>query len=377
MTKTIFLTFYYCTIYPTAFFICAVTLLVNFVVDKFSLMRTWKPSPVVGESIAKFSRTYFMSTAFAAMAIASSYFFSGWPYDNLCAEDVSYSAYYGTWKIVDGLGATNIAEIMPGQRSFQFCNQFLGPGTDFSFPVCPTEQPSDAMWMTAEQEQLTMLYGWISVGVLSLVGALFLYCFLKAVRKQFSMSYSVRFSLSQSSFVANSTSTISLICFSKAIGNKDQRVPFSESKHMTSYIPQALSDQFTHPLLAVNIDEIGTELFDWNDLDRSHSYYDMTRDAEQLIGGNEDLCYKAFSRVRHWPPHVIDEGKGRSGTKTKSALKRHKDVSHKRNISWSSKVTCKTYSKDDANHWVSTTLRDHYIIPQDRSTYRFSTLGFF
>lgn len=122
---------------------------------------------------------------------------------------------------------------------------------------------------------------------------------------------------------------------------------------MTSYIPQALSDHFTHPLLAVNIDELGVNLFDWTDPDRSHSYYDLTRDAEQLLGGNEDLCYRAFSRVRHWPPHPSSGEKEGGKPTTRSALRRHKDMGHKRNISWSSKVTCKTYSKDDANHWVS------------------------
>ena len=122
---------------------------------------------------------------------------------------------------------------------------------------------------------------------------------------------------------------------------------------MTTYIPQALSKHFTHPLVAANIDEIGITLFDWSDPDRSHSYYDLTRDAEQLIGGNEDLCYRAFSRVRHWPPRAA-KGQTETGKPaTKSALKKHKEMGHKRNISWSSKVTCKTYSKDDANHWVS------------------------
>lgn len=130
---------------------------------------------------------------------------------------------------------------------------------------------------------------------------------------------------------------------------------------MTSYIPQASSSQFTHPLLAVNIDEIGTNLFDWTDPDRSHSYYDLTRDAEQLLGGNEDLCYKAFSRVRHWPPRAGKDEKERGKPTTKSALRRHKDISHKRNISWSSKVTCKTYSKDDANHWVRSRVLLHCI----------------
>lgn len=192
MTKTLFLTFYYCSIYPSAFLVCAITLFVNFNVDKFSLMRTWQPSPAVGASIANFSRTYFMSSAFAAMAIVSSYFFAGFPYDNLCAEDVSHSAYYGTWQIIDGNGRTSSATVVPGERSFKYCDQFLGPGPQFAFPVGPEKQPPDATWMTSEQEQLTGIYGIVSISALSLVGALFLYCFLKAVKEMFSKSFKVR-----------------------------------------------------------------------------------------------------------------------------------------------------------------------------------------
>jgi hypothetical protein len=193
MTKTVFLTFYYCSIYPSALFVCAVTLLVNFNVDKFSLMRTWKPSPAVGAYIANFSQTYFMSTAFAAMAIVSSYFFSGFPYDNLCSEDVSHSAYYGTWHITDGNGRTTTATVMPGERSFEYCNQFLGPGPSFAFPLSPEKQPPDATWMTAEQEQLIGIYGIVGLTAISLVGALFLYCFLNAVKELFSVSHEVRY----------------------------------------------------------------------------------------------------------------------------------------------------------------------------------------
>lgn len=191
MTKTLFLTFYYCSIFPSAFLACAISLFVNFIVDKFSIMRTWKPSPAVGASIANFSRTYFMSTAFATMAVISSYFFAGFPYDSLCAEDVSHSAYYGTWQIIDGNGVPGTAEILPGERSFQYCNQFLGPGTNFAYPVNPDQQPPNATWMTMEQEQLTGIYGWVSVAVLSLVGALFLYCFVNALKNLFSASYEV------------------------------------------------------------------------------------------------------------------------------------------------------------------------------------------
>ena len=41
MTKLVFMAVFYCPLYPGVLFLCAVALLVNFYVDKFSLMRTW------------------------------------------------------------------------------------------------------------------------------------------------------------------------------------------------------------------------------------------------------------------------------------------------------------------------------------------------
>ena len=126
---------------------------------------------------------------------------------------------------------------------------------------------------------------------------------------------------------------------------------FSQVETISSYIPQVASDHFTHPLLAVNIDYVDESIFDWSDPERSHSYYDLTRDAEQLLKGSEDVCHRAFSQIRHWPPGETDAEAGERATK--SALRRSKDnINGQRNsVSWSSKVTCKTYSKDDPNNY--------------------------
>jgi len=343
MTKTLFLAFYYSAIYPSAFFMCFVNLFVSFFIDKFSLLRTWKPTPLLGPYIAKFSRIYFMTTAIAAMAITSSYFFAGFPYDNLCPEDVSHSAYYGTWQIINGDGEESTATIEPGERSYHFCNQFLGPGDNFAFPAFPDNQPPGSEWMTEEQEQLTGIYAFVSVSVLGLVGLIFIYRMIRALQDLVSAKYKPH--------------------------GADQGKRFSAKGNISSYVPQIQSDHFAHPLVAVNIDHVGENIFDWHDPDRSHSYYDLTRDAEKLLKGDEEVCYRAFGQIRHWPPDVRNPGErarengeddfdggaasvsGASQATTRSALRKNKDPNNKRNVSWSSKVTCKTYSKDDPNNY--------------------------
>ena len=52
--------------------------------------------------------------------------------------------------------------------------------------------------MTDEQEQLTGIYGWVSVGVLGLVGLVFLYIVLRALQDLFSASYKVSIQFSYS-----------------------------------------------------------------------------------------------------------------------------------------------------------------------------------
>ena len=188
MSKTLFLTFYYCAIYPGAFFLCATTLFVSFYVDKFSLMRTWKPAPLLGPSVAIFSRIYLMSSAIVALGVISSYWYSGFPFDNLCSENISHSAYYGNWIVTDGEGQESTAIIESGMRSYYFCNQFIGPGPQFSFPAIP---PFGATWMTSEQIQLTEIYGWVSVGVLGLFALFLLYRVLKSIKHLSGTSHKV------------------------------------------------------------------------------------------------------------------------------------------------------------------------------------------
>jgi hypothetical protein len=176
--------------------------------------------------------------------------------------------------------------------------------------------------MTSGQEQLVSIYGILSAAVLGLVGAVFAYRIFRLFQKLFSASY-------------------------KPDGS-DQGINFSDVRTISSYIPQVKSEQFTYPLLAVNVDYVGQSIFDWSDPARSHSYYDLTRDVEQLLKGdeNEETCYKAFGQIRHWPPNggdAVEEG-GKPGPK--SSLRRGNEAPYKRNVSWSSKVTCKTYSKD-------------------------------
>jgi hypothetical protein len=305
MTKILFLGLWYCSIYPGALFMTSFILFLNYFVgayfkcyasvtfflslshlvfpfkDRFSLMRTWKRIPSLGTRISSFSRMYFFPSAIIAMAVVSAYFWSGFPFDNLCENDYPASdEYFGTWKIItgDGMNKTSVT-VSRDDASYRFCLQDLFRVEGRGFPTVPRFQPEGDEWMTSDQEAATQIYGWTSLAVMCVVLLSFFLIFVRSLRAIFKSTY-------------------------KANGD-DQAVGFSEVRSMSAYIPQVSSDIFSYPLLACSSEGILDDLYDWSDPDRPFSYYDLTLDAKDLLEGLEgfDFAEKhVFSVVAHYAP---------------------------------------------------------------------------
>ena len=197
VTKILFLCLWYCAIYPAAFFMCSFTLLVNYFSDRFALMRTWKRAPQLGTTISKVSRRYFFSLACVAMAVISSYYWSAFPFDNLCANDNAVnSTYIGKFE-VKPLGhhlqaAPNFSEVTSKSTEYRYCLQdLMTPGHGNTFPFIPNQQPPGEEWMTESQEDITVIYGWSSVGVTAVVVISFLYGWIQLWKGLFKSSYEV------------------------------------------------------------------------------------------------------------------------------------------------------------------------------------------
>jgi hypothetical protein len=84
----------------------------------------------------------------------------------------------------------------------------------------------------------------------------------------------------------------------------DQGINFSDVPSISSYVPQVESSVFSYPLLAANIDHIDSDLLDWNDPDRPHAFYDLTKDAEIMLRGMDISSKVVFSQIAHWPPPI-------------------------------------------------------------------------
>ncbi|GKY91514.1 hypothetical protein MPSEU_000123600 [Mayamaea pseudoterrestris] len=279
MTKILFLALWYCSIYPAALFMCSATLLIAYYVDKFALMRIWKRQPHLGATISEFSRHYFFSLAIVAMAIASSYYWSAFPFDNICEAGSSLDGgLVGTYTVTYALNSQALPpESFPSDTpAYKYCNQDFIRYDTRSFPFIPSLQAPGAEWMTPEQEQLTAVYGWSVVGVVGFILLQFIWGWIGSIRNMFRSSY-------------------------KPNGD-DQGINFSDVPSISTYVPQIESKIYSYPLLACNVDKIDMELLDWTDPDRPHSFYDLSKDAKILIQGMDVSANTVFSQVAHWPP---------------------------------------------------------------------------
>jgi hypothetical protein len=287
MTKIFFLALWYSAVYPAGFFMASLALFVNYFTDRFSLMRTWKRAPQVGTEVSKISRKYFFSLANVAMAVISSLYWSGYPYDNLCdtGQDVNstYPAYSGSHNLT--LGRSDdllgfyipLAEseptfinitISPEDPVYKYCLQdLLRLGYSISFPFIPSQQDKrEGEWMTPEQEQVSAVFGWTAVAVIGLVSIRLLLGAYKAFEERIVGDYKVcgrgKWKLFSCTTTLSHTLCFLLCSLMKATGD-DQNINWSEVPHISSYIPQVKSPFFSYPLLVVETDTVDPTLYDW------------------------------------------------------------------------------------------------------------------
>lgn len=267
MTKIVLLTLWYSPIYPAVLFLGSIALYLNVHVDKFSLMRSWSPAPKLGASVSKLNRKFFLPITVLAMAVISSYTWSQFSFDNLCEVSTNVTDISGIWEVND------MSVIVDASTSiYQYCDQDMTK-LPISFPALPRFQRNGLVWMNMEQEDVATIYGWTSVGIISIL------CLLLAKSALFSFKRKY-----------------------KPVG-KASATPFTVSR-CAAYIPEVKTSAFAYPLIAVNTDEIGkTDLFEWKSQYYGYDYYDLTLDAKEIMQRDEhqrQVAPNAFSMVKHW-----------------------------------------------------------------------------
>ena len=202
VTKIMFLAFWYSSIFPGALFLCSLALLTNYYTDRFSLMRTWKRAPHVSTEISTYSRNYFFTSACVFLAVMSNFYWSAFPFDNLCKmenttvdEDLYGNYTLNITKNDFFFGSEQEFEyaiVNATSYAYRFCPQdyLLGMGWP-QFPFFYGKGPDGGAWMSDEQQNLSFLFGWTAVGVLCLTGAKFIMYGMTWLRNQFYAEYDV------------------------------------------------------------------------------------------------------------------------------------------------------------------------------------------
>jgi hypothetical protein len=102
--------------------------------------------------------------------------------------------YYGNWTVTTlGSGTKDDAKVnifSNGVYKYFFQDLFRVNGR--SFPAIPQFQTDGGEWMTQDQEKVTTLYGWTSVGVLAIVVLNLLWGWYQSFRGLFRSTYEVR-----------------------------------------------------------------------------------------------------------------------------------------------------------------------------------------
>ena len=238
-------------------------------------------APQLGTKISKFSRLYFFSIAVVAMVLLSSYYWSAFPFDNLCENDGDTS-FSGNWTLKNADGDAFPLYLKDEDPSFRRCLQDYFRYKDQSFPFISKWQVEGDEWMSSDQETISDVFGWTSVAVAGIVLLSFLWKAFHMFQGFFKGTYD-------------------------AVGD-DQGIHFSDVPSISTYVPQVESKVFSYPLLACSIDGIDTDLMDWQDPDRpDFKFYELTRDADVLLRGMDVSTKVVFSQIAHFPPNDKEE----------------------------------------------------------------------
>jgi hypothetical protein len=82
MTKTLFVSLFFNALFPAGFFVTAIAFFVNYWVDKYSLLRTWKQPPAMDGTLAAAARLQ-VSLIFLVHCFVTMHFYAGWPFDDV------------------------------------------------------------------------------------------------------------------------------------------------------------------------------------------------------------------------------------------------------------------------------------------------------
>mmetsp|Transcript_6684 Transcript_6684/g.12568 ORF Transcript_6684/g.12568 Transcript_6684/m.12568 type:complete len:411 (+) Transcript_6684:948-2180(+) len=284
ITKLLFLTCFYGTLYPAAWYFAAATLFVYYWVDKFCVLRTWRQGPKINAKISIYS-VYFFLTCAVTYAVMAAYNVAMFPFDNACETEETVPDYYvGEYEV----GSNNITFVVSSDdKVYKYCNQDMFRYVPAAFPPLPKDQPNGSEWMSDVQMKFVPIFGWGCLGIVSFVSMI---------------------------VVCRSFIVYVLPLCSRPVKSQGRAIeePFSDVREVEGYIPHIRITGYEFPFLICDISNINDELLGWKAYE-SNKFNNLVYDVPQVLRrrskknlSDDNLM---FSRVKHWPPSEELDGR--------------------------------------------------------------------
>ncbi len=274
MCKLFFMGVWYAPIYPAVLFMCSVALFINYWMDKFSIMRTWRRPAKIGRSIGKLTRNVVFPIIVIVMTFQGYRSWSNFPFDKLCEETDTKATLtpititYENFPTPDHISDTT-------STVFEF-----GPDTPVYRPCNHREEWKNGKLTNEEQGKVNRIYEVTTLAVMAICAICFVVVIIYFAKLYWRPTY-------------------------EKVG-EPQKKPYSKEEAITAYIPQWTTETSAFPFLVCPTESIeNCRLFNWDDPDRTYGFYDVTADAARLLNEanevNVDLT-QVFSRMIHDKP---------------------------------------------------------------------------
>lgn len=284
MMKILFLTLWYCSIFPSVFFICSLGLGFNFVVDRFSITRSWRIEQKFRSTIPTINQRVFFPAAVCIMSLISAYFWAGIPFNSVCRDDeVIDSNFIEGWSTPGTEKTLNTAFA----QMYKYCNRnifahILSLDT-FTFLVASNNKVEQEELITMTkgvQAGLTRIYLWISLVVFCIT---FIFHISSMVYAAVAYSHSKH---------KKRKSTES-----------DTRIPFSAISSIIPYMPNIKSRLIPYPLISYPVKAMDTSLLELHE--NNNLFVDVKQLLEEKTAGSVPIS--AFGRAVYWTPSSLEE----------------------------------------------------------------------
>jgi len=270
VTKLLFLTCFYATLFPSAWFFSAAILFVYYWVDKFCVLRVWKQGPKINGNISIYS-VYFFLMCVITYAVMGTYYMAMFPFDNVCETDeVVPGDYVGVYEL--GTNGNAFTYVSTNSKAYKYCDQDLFR-YKAAFPPFPSDQPDGSEWMSEIQLKFLPIYARSCIGIISAVGAIVAFRFF------------IKFALPLFSRTRY---------MSQGRANEEA---FSDVHEIVGYIPHVTIPGHAFPFLMCDITHIDDELIGWQ-RDNVNGFNTLIDKSQK----NRMAENPAFSQVMHWPP---------------------------------------------------------------------------